>query len=90
MLDDDMAHSARTVKPDVFAPPVVKPVPLQDRARDAEFTWLRDHAQNHRGQWVVLDGGKLLGSGPQLQDILRKLSSPERDRDPLFHWVDTD
>ncbi len=90
MLDDDMAHSARTVKPDVFAPPVVKPVPLQDRARHAEFTWLRDHAQNHRGQWVVLDGARLLASGPQLQDILRKLSSLERDRDPLFHWVDTD
>jgi hypothetical protein len=85
-----MSHSARTTKADVFAPPVVKPVPLQDRARDAEFAWFRDHAQDYRRQWVVLDGGKLLASGPQLRDILRKLSSPERDRDPLFHWVDTD
>lgn len=85
-----MTHSARTLKPDVLAASVVKPVPLLDRARDGEFAWLRVHAQDHRGQWVVLDGARLLASGPRLQDILRKLSSSERDRDPLFHWVDTD
>jgi hypothetical protein len=78
------------VKADVFAPPLVKSVPLQDRARDAEFAWLRNHAQDHKGQWVVLNGAMLLAWGPRLQDILRKLSSAERERDPLFHWVDTD
>jgi hypothetical protein len=85
-----MIHSARTVKADVFAPPVVKSSPLQDCTRDEEFAWLRDHAQDYGGQWVVLDGARLLACGPRLEDILRKLSSSERERDPLFHWVDTD
>ena len=74
----------------MFARPVVKSVPLQDRARDMEFAWLRKHAQDHRGEWVVLDGASLLASGPELKDILRKLSPAERERDPLFHWIDTD
>ena len=85
-----MSHSARTVKADVFAPPVVKSVPLQDRPRDAEFAWLRDHAQDYNGQWVVLDGPTLLASGPNLRDILRLLTPEQRERNPLFHRVDLD
>jgi len=85
-----MPRSARTEKPDVFAPPVVKPVPIQDRARDAEYAWLREHAQEYRGQWVVLDGSELVASGPRLRDVRQQLTAADRERDPLFHWVDTD
>lgn len=85
-----MPRSARTAKTDVFAPPVVKPVPIQDRPRNAEFAWLREHAQEYVEQWVVLDGSELVASGPRLQDVLRRLTPAQRERNPLFHWVDTD
>ena len=85
-----MPRSARTAKTDVFVPPVVKPVSMEVRPRNAEFAWLREHAQEYQGQWVVLDGSELVASGPHLRDVLRRLSPAERERNPLFHWVDTD
>lgn len=85
-----MSAPARPAGIDVFAPPVVKRSTLLDRDRSAEFAWLRAHAKEYAGQWVALDGGKLLGSGFLLRDVLDRLSAAERASNPLFHRVDID
>lgn len=84
-----MVHSTRTVT-DISAPPTVKAVPIVDRPRTAEFDWLREHAREYPGQWVALDGSRLLGAGPDLKDLLRQLTPADRERNPLFHRVDPD
>ncbi len=84
-----MALPTRTVT-DVLAPPTVKAVPIVDRPRTDEFAWLRDHAREHVGQWVVLDGSRLLGVAQDLKDLLGRLTPAERERNPLFHRIDLD
>lgn len=85
-----MANPTRETKTDVYAPPVVKRVPIQDRPRDAEFAWLREHAPEYRGQWVALDGATLLGAAFRLQELFSLIGPAGRQRDPLFHRVDVD
>lgn len=85
-----MAGPARLLKPDVTAPPEVKPVPILAPSRDAEFAWLKAHALEYPGQWVALDGVNLLGSALRLKDLLQQLGSLVQERNPLFHRVDVD
>ncbi len=85
-----MASTVRTVRNDVYAPPTVKSVALLDRSRAAEFDWLREHAREYPGQWVALDGSRLLGAALQLEEVLVQLSPADRERNPLFHRVDLD
>lgn len=85
-----MAGSARLLKSDLTAPPEVRSVPILDRSRDAEFAWLKEHAEEYRGQWVALDGVNLLGSALRLRDLLLRLGPLGQGRNPLFHRVDVD
>ena len=84
-----MPARSRTVI-DISAPPIVKTVPVVDRSREAEFAWLREHAHKYPGQWVALDGVRLLAAGPHLRDLLCRLTTADRKRNPLFHRIDTD
>jgi hypothetical protein len=84
-----MAQPTRTVT-DVSAPPNVKAVPVVDHVRTAEFEWLRAHAREHAGQWVALDGSRLLGVAADLKELLGRLTSADRERNPLFHRIDLD
>jgi hypothetical protein len=61
-----------------------------DRPRTAEFEWLRAHAREHAGQWVALDGSRLLGTASNLKELLRRLTPADRESNPLFHRVDLD
>lgn len=65
-------------------------MPILDRPRDAEFAWLKEHAQEYPGHWVALDGVNLLGSALRLKDLLQQLGSLVQERNPLFHRVDVD
>lgn len=85
-----MSEAARAIKADVFAPARVKAVPVVDRPRDDEFAWLREHGPEYAGQWVALDGARLLAAAAKLSDLLRQLGPHERQRDPLFHRVDAE
>jgi hypothetical protein len=85
-----MVLPTHTGQADVFAPARVKPVALQDRPRDTEFAWLREHGAQYAGQWVALDGATLLGAAPRLKDLLAGLTPADRSQNPLFHRVDTD
>jgi hypothetical protein len=85
-----MALPARADNSDVFAPAVVRRSTLKDRPRDVEFAWLREHAREHSGQWLAVDGATLLGAAPRLKDLLATLTPAEREHNPLFHYVDAD
>ena len=58
--DDDNGSSA---SPRVIA----KDLPIKDRSREAE--WLRTHRDEYAGQWVALDGEKLIASGDDLKQV---------------------
>jgi hypothetical protein len=85
-----MSEAARAIKADVVALPRVKAVLVVDRPRDAEFGWLREHAPEYAGQWVALDGARLLAAAAKLSDLLRQLGPHVRQRDLLFHRVDAE
>jgi len=48
---------------------LAKNLPFKDRSREAE--WLREHHHEYAGQWVALDGGKLIASGDDLKEVVR-------------------
>ena len=85
-----MALPARADQADVFATARVKAIPVVDHPRENELGWLREHAKEYAGQWVALDGAKLLGAATRLQDLLAQIAAPDRARKPLFHRVDAD
>ena len=70
-----MSDPVRLLKSDLTAPPEVRSVPILDRSRDAEFSLLKQHAQEYLGRWLALDGAKLLGSAPRLRDLLQDVAS---------------
>lgn len=85
-----MALPVRAGHTDVFTPPRVTAVAVVDRSREAEFAWLREHAHEYRGQWVALDGARLLGAALRLRDLMAQITASDRARRPLFHRVDAD
>jgi len=51
---------------------------IKDRSRENE--WLRNHRDEYAGQWVALDGEKLIASGDDLKEVVktaRSLGAPE-------------
>lgn len=86
-----MAEPARDPVADIFAPAKVRVVPgVQARPRTAEFAWIQAHAYEYPGEWIVLDGDRLLAHGPRLKQVREMLSPQDVAGDPLFHRVDLD
>jgi hypothetical protein len=51
-----------------FTPKIVgKVVPPKDRSK--EYEWLNQHRNEYAGQWVALDGDRLLGHGSTLKEV---------------------
>ena len=53
-------------------------LPIKDRSCENE--WLRNHRDEYAGQWVALDGEKLIASGDDLKEVVktaRSLGTPE-------------
>jgi hypothetical protein len=51
-----------------FAPKIVgKAAPPKDRSKEHE--WLKQHRDEYAGQWVALDGDRLLGHGSNLKEV---------------------
>ena len=52
--------------------------------RKKEFKWMKEHRDEYRGQWVALDGDRLIGSAPTLKKLLAKASSVDQQGRPAF------
>lgn len=56
--------------------------------RTPEFTWLREHAKDYRGQWVILAEDQLLAHSADLQEALAVIKNQKTNRRPLLHYID--
>src|SRR5438874_13045379 len=45
----------------------VQPMPVSDSKREVQ--WLAAHAREYAGQWVALDGDKLIAHGPDPREV---------------------
>ena len=45
----------------------LKPIPVPDSKR--ELRWLKEHAREYAGQWVALDGDRLIAHGPDAKAV---------------------
>lgn len=62
-------------------PPLDKrlpPKPMPDSSR--EMQWLSDHAREYAGQWVALDGDRLIAHSPDYQQVF---AAADADGAPL-------
>jgi hypothetical protein len=85
-----MARPAADPPAELLAPARVRIIDgVQARSREAEFAWLREHAHEHAGEWVALDGQRLLAASVDLDDVYARLSPAEIER-ALLHRVVTD
>lgn len=46
---------------------LAKNLPIKDRA--SEVAWLQKHRDEYAGQWIALDGEKLIASGDDLKEV---------------------
>jgi hypothetical protein len=64
----------------ILAPPVIRTTPAAPvQGIEASRTWIRDHADTYRGQWVAVREGTLLGTASSLKGLLAALG-PDQDR----------
>ena len=43
----------------------VRAARLKSIDRTLELTWINQHGREYQGEWVVLDGDRLIGHGPE-------------------------
>lgn len=84
VLSDRMVMRLR----DLLAPPRVEPLQKLDTDRTAEYAWLRNEGEKHRGRWVALDGDTLLAEAPTLKELRVGLKMMTLARPPLLHRVE--
>ncbi|MGH9855865.1 MAG: DUF5678 domain-containing protein [Blastocatellia bacterium] len=51
------------------APPKKKLQPKPMPNKDREMQWLVEHAREYAGQWVALDGDRLIAHGPNAKEV---------------------
>jgi hypothetical protein len=67
-------------------PPLDKLVPCEpmtDRTR--EFDWIERHKHEYAGQWVVLDGDRLLAASPDRAEVSAAVKAAAKP--PLIHRI---
>ncbi|HEX5085894.1 MAG TPA: DUF5678 domain-containing protein [Blastocatellia bacterium] len=68
-------------------PPLDKRVPcepMKDRAR--EMAWIEEHKHEYAGQWVALDGDRLIAASPIQQKVWDAVKAYSADL-PLVHRI---
>lgn len=63
-------------------------VPYNDRRE--EFEWLARESAAHAGQWVALDGKRLLAHGPELAEVSASARAAGVDQPLLTHLPPAD
>ncbi|MBI2160203.1 MAG: tetratricopeptide repeat protein [Candidatus Rokubacteria bacterium] len=71
----------------LLAPPRVTVSRARDVDRTREYRWLQDHWQEHRGQWVAVDGDSMLASAGSLKELRETLKALNVTRPPLVHRI---
>jgi len=71
----------------MLAVPVTKTSLKRDTDRTLDYQWIRDHAQDYRGQWVALDKGELLGAATSLRELLNRVKPFCSEHRPLLHQI---
>ena len=71
----------------VLALPVVHPSAKRDTDRSGEYDWLKTQGHKYRGQWVAIEGSRLLATAPTLRELRNQLRTFHHDRSPLVHRI---
>jgi hypothetical protein len=82
-LSDPMIMRLRKM----LALPVAKTSEKRDIDRALDYQWIRDHAQDYRGQWVAVEKGKLLGAATSLRELLDHVKPLRSEHRPLVHQI---
>jgi hypothetical protein len=67
--------------------PVTKTSQKRDIGRSLDYQWIRDHAQDYRGQWAALNNGQLLGAAASLRELLDRVNPLRSEHRPLLHQI---
>jgi Family of unknown function (DUF5678) len=71
----------------VIAPPTTKVNSTRDVDRQRDYLWIKEHAEEYRGQWVALDQGRLIAKAPSLRDLLARIKQLRLSNRPLLHCI---
>jgi uncharacterized protein DUF5678 len=68
---------------ELLAPPLVRSFPHRENEprRERELSWLEAHAHEYPGQWVAVEGDRLLGHAETLREL--KAALPTDSPGPL-------
>jgi hypothetical protein len=58
--------------------------PMKDRAR--EMKWIEEHKRQYAGQWVALDGDRLIAASPIQQEVWDAVKADGAEL-PLVHRI---
>jgi hypothetical protein len=72
----------------LVAPPTYNLSPARGFDRSAEVQWMRDHAEEYRGEWVALIGSELLGHSPELGDLMKHLRAEAPEAPALLQYIE--
>ena len=78
---EEKLNAGKTASPDEppFKPRILaRNLPVKDRSR--EHKWIKQHRDEYDGQWVALDGDRLITSGEDLKKVAetaRRLGVPD-------------
>ena len=67
--------------------PPVRPARLKSIDRSHELAWIVEHGRQYRGEWVVLDGNRLIGHGIDPGPLVERAHSQGVER-PLVTRIE--
>jgi hypothetical protein len=71
----------------VLAPPVARVVPNSEhRSFAEEHAWLKEHAREYPGCWLIVLGSELIASGPDVNEVIQLADQIDRTAKGLMHF----
>ena len=67
--------------------PPVRPARLKPIDRTHELAWISQHGREYQGEWVVLDGSRLIGHGVDPEPLVERARSQGVER-PLVTRIE--
>ena len=82
-LMDQVEQKQKPSKPPLDKRVPSKPVP----DRTSELRWIQKHAREYIGQWVALDGDRVIAHSPDAQEVFAAVDADSAYL-PLIHFVE--